>query len=258
MHAAKWRLQGRGLVRGDGPSIVIGQRMAARLWPGENPLGKHFSMDGGDSTVVGIAASAGLVRPEDGDMTELYAPAREADLPAMSLVVRTAGSPRDVARAAVGIARSIDPEIFPAVELLRDAWLRKLETAQSGVMAVSLLGFTAQLLACLGIVGVVAYAVSQRVREIGIRMALGAKAVDVVVVVLRQFALPVTAGLVLGVGGAAALSGLMRQALYGISNLDPVAYGTAVLFFVVTVGLAALLPARRALRVDPMKALRQD
>ncbi len=251
-------VQGRGLARGDVNSIVIGQRMAARLWPGENPLGKYFSVDGADSTVVGIAASARLVKPEDSDLTELYAPAKEADLPSMGVVVRTAGSPRDVARAAVAIARSIDPEIFPAVDLLQDAYLRKLETARSGVMAVSLLGFTAQLLACLGIVGVVAYAVSQRVREIGIRMALGAKAVDIVVVVLRQFAWPVAMGLAAGVGGAAALSGLMRQALYGISNLDPVAYLAAILFFVVTVGLAALLPARRALRVDPMRALRQD
>jgi ABC-type antimicrobial peptide transport system permease subunit len=104
----------------------------------------------------------------------------------------------------------------------------------------------------------VAYGVSQRTKEIGIRMALGARPSDVLAVVLRQFSLPVAAGLLAGVGGAAALSQILRQQLYGVSNLDPMAYLGAIAVFAVTVALAALLPARRALRVDPMRALRYE
>jgi predicted permease len=251
-------LLGRGLQAGDAHSIVIGQTMAARLWPGKNALGKRFSVDGEDAEVVGIAGSARLVRPEDGGMTELYSLAKPADLPGMIVVVRTAGSPSELARAAVSIAIAINPAVFPAVDLLKSSFGRKLETAQSGMLAVSLLGLAAQLLACLGIVGVVAYAVSQRGREIGIRMALGAKPGQVLKVVLRQFVWPVAAGLAVGVAGAAAVSQLLRKVLYGISNLDPAAYAGAIVVFAVTVGLAAWLPARRALRVDPMPVLRQD
>ena len=89
-------------------------------------------------------------------------------------------------------------------------------------------------------------------------MALGAAPTHVISVVLRQFAGPITAGLLVGVGGAAALSQLLRRQLYGIGGLDPVAYLSAIGLFVATVALAALLPARRALRVDPMLALRQE
>jgi ABC-type antimicrobial peptide transport system permease subunit len=141
---------------------------------------------------------------------------------------------------------------------MKAGFRQKLRGGESSAMAVSVLGAVADLLACLGIVGVVAYAVSQRTREIGIRMALGARRAHILAVVLLQFSLPVAAGLLLGVGGAAALSGLLRGQLYGISNLDPAAYLAAIGVFAVTIVGAALWPARRALRVDPMRALRHE
>jgi len=106
--------------------------------------------------------------------------------------------------------------------------------------------------------GLVAYGVSQRTKEIGIRMALGARPAHVLAVILRQFSVPVAAGLLAGVGAAAALSQILRQLLYGVGNLDPIAYLGAIAVFAVTVAVAALLPARRALRVDPMRALRYE
>src|SRR6202040_3210112 len=100
-------------------------------------------------------------------------------------------------------------------------------------LAVSLLGFIALLIACFGIVGLVAYAVSQRTKEIGIRMALGANPSHVLSLVLRQFSRPVFVGLLVGLGGAAALSQIVRRILYGVSNLDPIAYLAAFGLFVV-------------------------
>ena len=141
---------------------------------------------------------------------------------------------------------------------MKSSFRRKLKAVESGALVVSLLGSIAHLLACLGIVGLVAYAVSQRTKEIGIRMALGAKPSHVLSVVVRQFSRPVAAGLLVGVGAAAALSQLLSGVLYGISHLDPIAYLTAIGIFVATVALATLLPARRALRVDPMLALRHE
>jgi ABC-type antimicrobial peptide transport system permease subunit len=120
------------------------------------------------------------------------------------------------------------------------------------------LGSIAQLLACLGIAGVVSYAVSQRTKEIGIRMALGAKPAQVLLVVLRHLSVPVLAGLIAGVAGAAGLSQFVRGRLYGISNLDPAAYLAAIAVFVVTVAAAAVVPAQRALRIDPLRALRHE
>jgi ABC-type antimicrobial peptide transport system permease subunit len=132
------------------------------------------------------------------------------------------------------------------------------QTAGYSALAVGLLGSLALLLACIGIVGLVAYAVSQRTKEIGIRMALGARPMNILAVVLRRFSYPVAAGLLVGIIGAAALSQILRRELYGVSSLDPLAYLAAMAVFVVTVVVAALLPARRALRIDPMRALRYE
>jgi ABC-type antimicrobial peptide transport system permease subunit len=113
-------------------------------------------------------------------------------------------------------------------------------------------------LACLGIVGLVTYAVSQRTKEIGIRMALGAQPSQVLSVVLRQFASPIVIGLLVGISAAAALSQILRGQLYGLSNFDPAAYTGAVAAFAIAAALAAMLPARRALLVDPLLALRYE
>ncbi len=208
-------------------------------------------------SVVGVAGNA-RSKLEDPDMVEAYWPTEAADLPAMVVLVKTLGPPEGLTRSAGTIARTIDSDIFPEIELLRNSFRRKLQDTEYSAITVALLGFIAHLLACLGIVGVVAYAVSQRTKEIGIRMALGAKPAHVLSVVLRQFSRPVFVGLLVGAGGAAGLSQILRRQLYGISNLDPLTYLAAIGIFVLTVVLAALLPARRALRVDPMRALRYD
>jgi ABC-type antimicrobial peptide transport system permease subunit len=209
-------------------------------------------------TVVGVSGSARLVSPEDSDAVEVYLLAAADLLPSMVVMVRTSAPPEGLVRSVASIAKSIDPRLVPEVQLMKSAFRGKLQTAESSALAVSVLGLVALLLACAGIVGLVGYAVSQRTKEVGIRMALGAKPAHVLSVVLRQFSLPVAAGLLAGVGGAAALSKMLRMLLYGIGNLDPIAYLGAIAVFAVTAAVAALLPARRALRVDPMRALRYE
>ena len=250
-------MRGRNLAAGETHSVVIGESLARGMWPGQDPLGKKFDLNGG-YTVVGVAGSARTVKPEDSDSVEAYLPIETADLPVMFVLARTAGSPEDLARNASITAHELDSSAYPEVQLLKTAYGRKLENAQTTAMAVTAMGLVAQLLACLGILGVVAYAVSQRTREIGIRMALGAKPAHVLGVVLRHLLIPVTVGLAAGIAGAAALSNVLRQELFGISHLDPAAYGGALAVFTVTVTAAAVLPARRALRVDPWRALRHE
>jgi hypothetical protein len=250
-------LRGRNLMRGEPHAIVVSESLARGVWPGQDPLGKKFTMDE-DYTVVGIAGSARLVKLEDSDSVEVYFPIAPADLPGTSVLVKTSAAPEDLARAVAAVTKSVDPASFPEVQLMKSGFRQKLRGAEYSALTVALLGSIADILACLGIVGVVAYAVSQRTREIGIRMALGARPAHILSVILRQFSLPVAAGLLAGVGGAAALSGLLRGQLYGIGNLDPMAYTGAIGVFAVTVAVAALWPARRALRVDPMRALRHE
>lgn len=247
-------LAGRSFYPGESHAVIVSELLAHRLWPAQNPVGKQIGAD----TVVSVVGNARMVKLEDPDLAQIYYPVDPTDLSGDSVVVRTAASPNTVAPSVSAILKTLDPSLVPSVVLLPDALHHKLETAQYGTLAVSILGFAALGLACLGITGIVAYAVSQRVKEIGIRMALGARPAHVLAVTVRQFALPVFFGLLFGIGGAAGLARILRRVLFGVSGVDPLAYMAAIGIFTLTVGLAAWFPARRALRIDPMRALRCD
>lgn len=247
-------LRGRNLQIGDTNAVVVSESMALGQWPGDDPVGKVF----GEHTVVGVAGNARWVAPQDPDAVEVYFLATAGDTASLVALVRTSGAAEAVAPVVAAAARAIDPKIFPDVRMLKTAYAGKLREAEIGAASVAVLGVCALLLACLGIVGLVAYSVSQRTKEIGIRMALGASGSHVLTVVLAQLSRPVVAGLLIGVAGAAALSQVLRRQLYGLSHLDPVAYAAAITVFVLAAVLTALVPARRALRVDPLKALRYE
>jgi predicted permease len=251
-------LRGRDLAEGDPGGIVVGESLALRYWPGREPLGQLLTIGDEALTVVGIAASARSLALGDPDVVEFYRLAREADLTGLAVVARTAGPTEGWTSAFSAAANSVDPNVRPQVHQLKDRFDENVSDFKNGALAVSLLGVIALAVACLGVVGLVSYSVAQRTKEIGIRLAMGAESRHILVSLSRQFLGTLIGGLVLGVLGSAGLAQLMRRELYGLSTIDPIAYISAVVLFLVTVGLAALWPARRALRVNPLVALRTD
>jgi predicted permease len=247
-------LRGRAFGSAEPRTMIVSESLTRSLWPGQEPLGKVFD----NRTVVGVVGSARQTALQDADAVEAYFPVEPGVLPSMSMLVKTSGRPEDVLLAVTATVKAVDPDVFANVEMLKTAFHRKLEETELTALAVSLLGFSALLLACVGIVGLVAYTVAQRTKEIGIRIALGATGTQVISDVLRQLSRPVAIGLLLGTGTAAALSQILRRELYGVSHLDPVAYLAAITVFAGAVAVAAWWPARRALGVDPLNALRTD
>ena len=257
--------RGRNMKAGDTDAIIVSESLARRQWPGDDGLGKQFSIGPDASgravyyTVVGIAGNARTVALHDSEAVEVYYVAQEADLPSVSVLAKLRGSPDNLIAAVGTVSASIDPAVMPAVRPLRTAFHDQLRPVERGALLASVMGAIALLLAVLGILGLVAYAVSQRTKEIGIRMALGAKPSHVLgTILLSQFLRPVALGVLLGAAGAAALSQLLRHVLYGISNLDPISYSAAIILLVAMSTIAALAPAQRALRVDPVRALRHE
>jgi predicted permease len=251
-------LRGRNLIVGDESGVVVGESLALRKWPDRDPLGELIEIGDEPLTVVGIASSARSLEIRNPEAVELYRLAREADLTGLAIVARTAGPTEALAAAFSAVANRVDPNFEPRVLLLKRRFQEIVRDSQLGALAVSLLGVIALAVACLGVVGLVAYSVAARTKEIGIRMALGAQSSHILKSLFRQFWRTVVGGLVVGVLGAAGLAQLLRHELYGLSTIDPIAYVSAITLFLFAVGLAALWPARRALRVDPLVALRND
>ncbi|HUF48630.1 MAG TPA: ABC transporter permease [Vicinamibacterales bacterium] len=251
-------LRGRNLIEGDDRGVVVSESLARRNWPDRDPLGQPFKTGNEALTVVGIAGNARSLALGDPDAVELYRLARERDLTEMTVVARTSGPTEALAPAFSAAANGIDPNLRPRVHLLKDQFHQNVREIERGALAVSVLGVIALAVACLGVLGLVAYSVAQHTKEIGIRMALGARPGHILASLSSQFRGTIIGGLVLGVLGAAGLAQLLRRELYGLSTIDPIAYISAIILFLIAVGLAALWPARRALRVDPLVALRCD
>jgi len=250
--------RGRALQTGDTNTIVIGESFARLGWPSKDALGGDFTTDGVTYKVVGVVGTARLVERQDPDAVEAYFPLDAGRLSSAVVLIKTSGPTETLLPAISATAKAIHPDVLPYTELLKTSFRNRLEPIQNGALVVSILGAVALLIACLGIIGLVAYSVSQRTKEIGLRMALGAEPAHVLSIVLKQFSLTVFIGLLAGVAAAAALSQLLRRELYGISNFDPITYLAALVIFSLVAAVAALLPARRALRIDPMRALRYD
>jgi len=239
---------------------VINESLARRLFPGESPLGRVL-LRGRDaeirSEIVGVIRDVKTIGLNVPAPDEIYFPMRQLARPAMALVARTAGDPADlqaVLRAAVAAVDRNQPISFFATmdaNISGSLGAQRIVTSLTAVFAA-----LALILSAVGLYSVIGYAVSQRTAEIGIRMALGAQARQVVAMVLRSGLRLVVVGLALGLAAAAGAARLIQTPLFQVQPLDPVIYGAVAALFALVATLACLVPSLRASRIDPLLALR--
>lgn len=247
----------------NGPApAVISRAMARRFWPGEDPSGKQFSA-GKDLSyrAVGIAPDLQNLHLGEVDGPFYYGAMKTRNNAATEakIFVRISGNP-DVLSAVPEIVRQLDPNVIVTTESYEQILGKQLTPARTGALLVGILGVLATLLAIVGVMGAVSYAASQRVREIGIRRALGAQTRDVIALLVGQSARVVAIGMVIGIALAAGSAVVLSAAnlLFGVSPFDPLAFlGTTMLLAAVAL-ISMLIPAWRPARVDPMIALRRD
>jgi predicted permease len=253
--------------------VVINQRAANEYWPGENPIGKRVTFNPNTNlptwlTVIGIAANEKQENWAAEPYPAVYLAALQnsdflgADnsrIAYITLVLRTEGNPVDLAAAVKHTVWSFDRNL-PVSELLTMDRVVADATAQPRfeMLLLGMFAAIALALAAIGIYGVMNYSVSRRRREIGIRISLGASRADVLRMVMQQGMLQVLAGSVAGIAGALLLSKLIAKMLYGVQPADPVTFGGVAVVLGLTALLAVCIPARRATRIDPMVALRNE
>jgi predicted permease len=249
-------LRGHYFHNGEKNAVILSDSLARKRWPGEDPIGKQWKKS--NDFVVGVVGNTRAMEMNNTDATEIYYPPATDDFPAMSVLVRTAGDPKTVTSAIKAIAGSIDTGLYPTITPLTAGFRKNVSQVEQITTIISLMGSVAIFLAVVGLLGLVNYAVSQRTREIGIRLALGANRMAIFTAVLRRFAWPVVIGLVAGVAATAGLSQVLHRALYGISGLDPYSYAGAMTILIAILAAAAALPIRRALRLDVARILHSE
>jgi putative ABC transport system permease protein len=249
--------------------IIVDERTARLYWPNRPPIGERIWIDQikpGEAPlwreIVGVVGSVSpppsLAKDFSG-MGQVYLPEAQYPDSTMSLVLRTTGDPMTLAEPLRRIVREVDIDqpLFQ-VQTMEAALAAGHSTQTLAAWVLGAFGLTALLLSSLGIYGVMAFNVGRRWREFGIRMSLGARPADVLRLVTRHAFVLNVAGLAIGLAGAWALTSLMSSLLYGVAATDPATFAAVATFLAAVTMLAAYIPARRATRVDPAQALREE
>ena len=264
--------RGRAFTREEAASkskvipVVISEAMARRYWPGQDPLGHEFRLGSMRSTtrspealeVIGVSRDLQSVRPMSDDGLFYYRPLNMEQATPPALLVRVSGDPQEAAAALHRIVSQADPQMATTVVTLASVIERRGEQMKPMMIYGAVAGCLALLLALTGVYAVVSFAVSQRVREIGIRTALGAQRRDVIALVLRSGLAPIVGGVIGGVGLAIAVSAVMRSVLVGVNPRDPGTLAIVALLLLAAALWAVLIPAWRAAALDPLSSLRCD
>jgi putative ABC transport system permease protein len=275
-------VRGRDITDADNataPGVVIMNEQAARqYWPGEDPIGKRVSFDDDTTntstwlTIIGIAKDAKQDSWTDKATPEAYLAAFQSrdflgisgseasnHMNYITLVARTAGDPAAAASAMKEAAWSFDRNLaISQVATLDGAVSDANAQPRFEMMLLSIFAAVALVLAAVGIYGVISYSASRRTHEIGVRMSLGATRADVLLLVVRHGIWLALAGSLAGIAGALLLSRLMAGLLYGVKPTDPLTFAAVAAGLGLVAMLACYIPARRAMRIDPMAALRYE
>lgn len=255
---------GRDFTEQDGASAtnvaIVNETLARRYWPESSALGKRLRPIGEPDRVlevVGVVRDSKYVTVDEEPRPFVYRPLAQAYTPHVTLLVRTSGTSADALRAIKETVKAQDPGLAVFnVATLADATALALLPAQVAGKLLGALGVLALLLAALGIYGVLSYIVRSRTREIGVRIAIGATPQAVAFMVVRQSLKWSVVGLSIGLISAGLLTRLLQRFLYGISPTDPLTFGMVTLMLVLVASAAALIPAVRASRLDPIVALK--
>jgi putative ABC transport system permease protein len=260
------QLAGRDIAESDtqdhDPVAVINETFARQIYPGDNPIGRRFILNLGNDKpheIVGVVGDVKLASVDGAIRPTAYLSSRQYAFGIMSYVVRTAGDPARLAPSATRVVHDIDPLLpVSAIRPLTDVFAESIALPRLTTITMGIFAGIALLLAALGVYGVVAYSVSQRVREFGIRMALGARPGEIVGMVVRQTLTLIGMGLALGILCAVPATRLMRGMLYQIGPNDPITFVSIGALLAVVGCLAAYLPAKLGTRLDPVNTLRTD
>ncbi|HEU5180084.1 MAG TPA: ABC transporter permease [Candidatus Polarisedimenticolia bacterium] len=244
---------------------IINETLARRYFKDVDPIGQHIKIGGPERPkapvleIVGVAADVKFVGLDAEPFPADYEPAGQVAWGSTYLVVRARGDEQALATALRATFKSLDPDMpIPVIRTMQENISDSVASPRFRTLLLSILGGTGLLLAVIGVYGVISYSVVRRTREIGVRMALGAGPRNILRSVVGRGLLLTGAGLLLGMGGALALSRLLSGLLFGVTATDPRIYVLACVFFLAIALLACYFPARRAARVDPLVSLRCD
>jgi macrolide transport system ATP-binding/permease protein len=254
-------LSGREFAPGDNetalPVAIINQTMAEKYWPGRSPIGERIQVKGTWRRIVGVAQLSKYENVREAPKPFLYVPQRQANFSGGALNIRTSVPPETMAASLLQAVRSIDPNLgLYEVITMQEELDRSTSPQQAAATLLGVLGALALVLSTIGLYGVMSYAVSQNTRELGLRMAIGAGAADLLRLVMKNGLILTIGGVALGAAAALMLTRLLGDMLYKISPRDPLSFLAALAVMMFAAIAACLVPAWRAARTDPMRALR--
>lgn len=237
--------------------VIVNETMAAQFWPGGDPLGKRLKVRDRWMLVIGVARASKYRTFLEPPQSFFYVPLKQNSSRQVSLNIRTRLDPGTIAAAMAREVHALDPDVAPSEAItMREQVDRSTSSQQIAVMLLGVFGGLALLLAAIGLYGVMSYSVSQSTRELGLRMAIGARPLDLFRLVISRGLALTAGGIVLGGALALGLTRLIGDLLYKVNPRDPLAFGWAFVVMTLVSLAACFLPAWRATRIDPVRALR--
>jgi predicted permease len=251
---------GRNFESNDRASVVviISRRLAAEMFGTFAVVGRGFPKSNPQRTIIGVSADAPLINVTATNVAEQYSPVDRGDYAGVVLLARTRGNPERLLTPMRNAARGADDRVLPRILLPTAQFQEKLRGRRLASLIGGLMGLLALSLACFGIFGIVAYGVTMRTKEIGIRRALGADAGSMIRLLLRQLAFPLGLGMLVGTVAGVTVAGALEGEPFFLPSIDVTTPAAALAFFALVAAVAALVPACRALGADPLQALRHE